>query len=136
MESEHWIGKIAQKAYIEKDGKILLSRFPSDTVWDMPGGRIHKGEQPLEGLAREILEELGVEVVIGEPFFAEMTKAESTGEERYFVGFKAKLKDPAQPFVFQKEEVAEVCWVGADEVETRPLFDVCRRGLQAYFAKQ
>ena len=134
--SQHFVGKVAQKAFIAKDGKVLLSRSPTDKVWDIPGGRIHREEQPAIGLAREIREELGVEAIIQAPFFVEMTRAETTGEERYFIGFRAELKNPEQPFVFQKEEVAEICWIAENEVESKPLFEVCRRGLQAYFAQR
>jgi 8-oxo-dGTP diphosphatase len=133
MESEHFIGKIAQKAIIEKEGKVLISRHPDDTKWDLPGGRIHRGEQPLEGLEREILEELGVEVVVGSPFFAEMTRAESTGEERYFVAFRAVFKDETAELTFQKEEVAEARWISEEEADSVAIFEVCRRALRAYF---
>lgn len=133
MEKDHFIGKVAQKALIEKEGKILISRFPTDKVWDLPGGRLHRGEQPSEGLAREIKEELGIDVLIKEPFFVEMTTAQS-GEKRYFVAFKVHMNDETQPFVFQKEEVAEVAWLDKSQVESTPLFEVCRRAIKAYFS--
>lgn len=101
-------------------------------MWDLPGGRLHKGEQPNQGLAREIKEELGVEVLIKEPFFVEMTTAQS-GEERYFVAFKAHMKDGTQPFVFQKEEVAEILWLDKSNIESIPMFEVCRRAIKIYF---
>ena len=132
-EAQHFLGKVAQKAIIEKDGKVLLTRFPTDKKWDLPGGRIHGGERPTEALQREIMEELGVEVIIKKPVFVGMTKTDATGEERYFVAFAAELADPKQTFTLQEDEVAEVRWVGQNELNAAPIFDVCREAAHAYF---
>ena len=51
-----------------RDGRVLLAhRRPSKQVnpdaWDLPGGVMEAGESELAALARELREELGVEVV-------------------------------------------------------------------------
>ena len=51
-------------------GQFLVSqRLPKDSFggfWEFPGGKLNPGESLQQGLAREILEELGVHVEVGE----------------------------------------------------------------------
>jgi len=61
-QTPHFVGKITQKAIIEHDGKILVCRGIGDKIWEFPGGRLNEGEAPVEGIAREIKEELGLEI--------------------------------------------------------------------------
>lgn len=47
------------------DGRVLLVRraFPPGAgLWDLPGGFLHEGEHPVEGLRREVREETGLEI--------------------------------------------------------------------------
>ena len=58
-------------AAIFKDGnKILVARRASGQSlaqkWEFPGGKIEEGESPETCLARELLEEFGVQVKVGE----------------------------------------------------------------------
>lgn len=56
-------------AIIEKDEKVLLcQRGPGGNcpfLWEFPGGKIEKGENPFDALKREIKEELSADA---EPF--------------------------------------------------------------------
>jgi len=59
------IFRVSTKAVIHKGGKFLIVQKPSG-AWDLPGGRLELDEDPENGLAREVEEELGVSVEIGE----------------------------------------------------------------------
>ncbi|MEW5862377.1 MAG: Nudix family hydrolase [Pseudomonadota bacterium] len=60
-------------AVIERaDGSFLLARRPAGKVyagwWEFPGGKIHTGESAREAIARELAEELGIEVRCAYPW--------------------------------------------------------------------
>ena len=47
------------------NGRVLLARRahpPFEGFWDIPGGFLNEGEDPLDGLRRELKEETGLEV--------------------------------------------------------------------------
>ena len=54
---------------VRRDGQVMLcQRRPevhNGLKWEFPGGKIEPGESPEEALARELREELGIEVDVG-----------------------------------------------------------------------
>jgi len=59
-------------ALIERDGRVLVTRRPPGGshggMWEFPGGKVRPGEDDRDALGREIREELGVTVRVGERF--------------------------------------------------------------------
>ena len=57
-------------AVIERGGRILITRRPAGShlagFWEFPGGKPDPGETFEDALRREIAEELGAEVTVGE----------------------------------------------------------------------
>ena len=62
---------VAAAALIDDAGRVLLARRHDDThqggLWEFPGGKLEPGETVAAGLARELHEELGIEVVAHRP---------------------------------------------------------------------
>lgn len=54
---------------IERDGRLLVAQRPPGKAlagkWEFPGGKVEPGESPEACLARELFEELGVQVEVG-----------------------------------------------------------------------
>ena len=54
----------------DADGRYLVCRRPLGKhlggLWEFPGGKVEPGESPRVALARELAEELGVDVAVGE----------------------------------------------------------------------
>jgi 8-oxo-dGTP diphosphatase len=58
-------------AMIERDdGRYLITQRPPNAtlplLWEFPGGRVEPGETDEEALARELREEMGIEVSVGD----------------------------------------------------------------------
>ncbi|MFH1262626.1 MAG: (deoxy)nucleoside triphosphate pyrophosphohydrolase [Pseudomonadota bacterium] len=57
-------------ALIEKDGKFLATQRagtgPFAGKWEFAGGKVREGEGDQEALRREIREELGIDITVGE----------------------------------------------------------------------
>ena len=46
----------------DHDGRVLLVRSRQHAGWGLPGGLVQRGEEPVDGLSRELAEELAVDV--------------------------------------------------------------------------
>ena len=72
-------------AILIKDDKILIARRKKTDrqggKWEFPGGKIRENETPRDCLIREMKEEFGIDVWVGD-FFAESTHHYEHGEVR------------------------------------------------------
>jgi 8-oxo-dGTP diphosphatase len=57
---------VAAAALIDDEGRILLAQRPPGKpmagLWEFPGGKLREGETPEAALARELAEELGIDI--------------------------------------------------------------------------
>lgn len=57
---------VSAVALFDADGRVLLTQRPEGKsmagLWEFPGGKIEVGELPVAALARELREELGIDI--------------------------------------------------------------------------
>ena len=79
---------VATKALIVREGKVLVVRESSQYtdgtqvgLYDTPGGRMQPGQKLDESLLREVMEETGLNIEIGSPFFVNESWPVVRGEQ-------------------------------------------------------
>lgn len=134
MPEEHLIADITQKALLFREGRVLLTRDHGDSLWEFPGGRLHVGELPLDGLRRELREEVGLDV---EPrgVFATTVRVGPNGMPHYAVIYLCAF-DAGQPVRLQEDEVAECRWVSEGELGELPVYPEYAAILSRFFTQR
>jgi 8-oxo-dGTP diphosphatase len=118
--SRYWANSApAVEGLLVRDGRALLARRavePRRGYWDVPGGFLEEGEEPLDGLRREYREETGLEV---EP--VEWLGTHVEPYDNYFVlGISWLVRGDGEPQ--PADDVAELRWFGPDELPDEMAF--------------
>lgn len=129
----HFLGEVGQKIILERDGKVLMCRGVGSDSWDIPGGRLNKDENPQSGLMRELKEELGIEVIVNDPFYACVVHNFKNQPPRYFVVFRGSMKNLYDDLIIAEDELEEIRWVSKDEVNTLVTMEDWKKAINLYF---
>lgn len=99
---------------MEYRGRLLMIRHDRDGVvrWEVPGGYVEPGETLEVAAAREVAEETGMAVEVGELAAVRVMEAAYKGRRSVDGAFRARPLDPAAPLTPQVEEgIVGVAWV-------------------------
>jgi len=103
-------------AVLVEHGRVLLTQRKRGThlagAWEFPGGKVEPGEDPRDALARELREEIGVEVSVGDP--VEVTFHRYPEKTVLLLFFAATRREGSpEPTAI---DVADVKWAGPEEL--------------------
>ncbi len=128
----------ATKAFIKRDGKILLVREATSYQdgsnagkFDIVGGRVEMGQRFDESLLREIKEETGLLATIGKPFFVNEWRPVVRGEEWQIIGVFFECEAGAGDIVLS-EDHSEYLWIDPVDYKNYPLIENLHPAFEAY----
>ena len=99
-------------------GRVLLTQRKRGThledLWEFPGGKCEEGEDPKAALVRELREEVGIEVAVGDPVCITFHRYDDVGKCVLLLFFEVTRQTSAEPRAI---DVAAVKWAGAGDLE-------------------
>lgn len=112
----------------DAQGRVLLLRhvFRHGSGWGLPGGFLHKGEQPEAALRRELREEIGLDVE--DLQLASVRTIESAHQIEIL--YCCRARNRAEPRSF---EVRKAAWFAPNELP-RDLLPAQRQAIRSAFA--
>ena len=106
--------QVAVGAIVVRDDKLLMVRRAQDPgrgLWSLPGGRVEVGEYLADAVRREVKEETGLDVTVGDL----VGIFEVVGDPHYVIlDFYARAEGEVEGAA--SSDVDEVRWVPLDEV--------------------
>lgn len=116
---------VAMKAVILNDKNEILiiqesSKDPSRShvgKWDVPGGRLNFGEDPFEGLRREVKEETNLNVDIMKPLGVSHWRPQKNNENWYIVATFMLCKTKSIEVKISNFEHDNFKWVNIQELK-------------------
>ena len=102
---------------IRRDGFILLCRrrhdVPYPLKWEFPGGKIEHGETPEACLTRELAEELGIRITVGQQYYSKCAIYPDAGtfDVTYFLIH-------AYEGIPENRAFSDIRWVSPADLET------------------
>lgn len=116
----------------EKKEVLVLKRSENDDFlpgfWEIPGGGLDYGENPEEGLKREIKEECGIDVEVLNPVVVTdyfMDKGEDR-VHRVEINFTCHPKNKDQAITLSSEHM-ESMWTNLDQVVDLKMSDLMKK---------
>jgi 8-oxo-dGTP diphosphatase len=71
--------------FFDDAGRVLLVQPTYKDHWDIPGGYVETGETPAQAVAREVREELGIEMAVGSLLVADWAPHPDEGDKLLFI---------------------------------------------------
>lgn len=119
--------RVAVGAVVLHEKRALLVRRgqpPAEGLWAIPGGRVHLGETLAQATAREVLEETGLPIEVGEVVYTfDNIVRDEAGRVRFhyvIIDLMATPLDPARPLT-PADDVTAAAWFTLAELRDLPI---------------
>ncbi len=132
-------------AVIIRDGKILLVKRgnePNRLMWSIPGGIVKVGESLIEALKREVEEEVGLKVEVGDVACVSEEIFEENGRIRFHYVIIDFFAEVVGGELRPNSDALDAKWVPLNDVDTlnvvefvKKLVDEIRRGREKVYIK-
>ncbi len=119
--------KVAVGALIERDGRVLLVRravTPRMGMWALPAGYMDYDETPRVALRREVKEETGLDVAVGDVL--DVFPLDNPDARGVIILYWARA-DAGEPHA--ADDVSDVRWFTPDELPSELAFESTRQAL-------
>ena len=90
-------------------------------IYEFPGGHINFGEEIVEGLQREVYEELGMKVRVGDSFYTFAYTNPIKGSHSLEVVYFATFSDPIEKIKINSEDHATYRWFSESEIMSKAI---------------
>lgn len=125
-------------AVVVRNGRVLLVRRaiePFKDHWDIPGGFLHEGEHPEDGVVHEVLEETGLRVRLGGLLGIYMDRygGDDADEWTLNIYYVAEPLDDAEPRA--ADDAGEIAWFAPDTLPMEIAFNHGRQVLADWRAR-
>lgn len=122
MDNQQKQQKITACAFLHKEGKLLTAKRAMTKsflpgVYELVGGHVEFGETLEECLIREFREELHIDIVVGNIFYAFTYLENGNTNHVVEVEFFAKMQDEIQPIILNPEDHSEYHWITQEEID-------------------
>ncbi len=102
-----------------ESGRVLVTQRKHGThlaeMWEFPGGKCEPGEDPKEALVRELREELGIEVSVGDALCVTFHRYEDAGKAVLLLFYEV-ARTPGSPEP-RAIDVAALRWSGKGDLD-------------------
>ncbi|OGM28395.1 hypothetical protein A2801_02580 [Candidatus Woesebacteria bacterium RIFCSPHIGHO2_01_FULL_41_10] len=102
-----------EKVFLPK--RAITKKFLPN-VHELPGGHIDFGEDMESGLKREIKEEFGMNIKVGDPFYVFTYTNDIKGSHSIEVIYFATFSDPIENIKLNPEDHSEFAWFAESEL--------------------
>jgi 8-oxo-dGTP pyrophosphatase MutT (NUDIX family) len=118
---------------VKKHGELLVIKRHG--LWDIPKGKIEKGEKKKAAAIREVEEECGVKVTLGEKIGKTLHLYKMKGRYafKYTHWYRMKILSERGMKPQKNEGIAEVRWMSQDEVSKMDTYSSITGILETYF---